>query len=290
MKNQLGIVIPCYQAAKLLPRCLPPLLQSPLKPRVLIIDSSSTDGTVEIAKKMGAETLVIPKHEFNHGTTRERGRHHLNTSLVVMMTQDAFATSIDMLNHLITPLVEQKASISYARQLPHNQASIFAAFPRQFNYPIVSHIRSLADVERYGAYTFFCSNSCAAYLNSALDEIEGFSPVLFGEDTIAVAKLLHRGHRIAYVAEATVHHSHDYTLRQEFQRHYAMGLTRKVHQELFAICGSDSKRGKAYVQALLTELWRNAPMRIPYALLQTFVKYTGYCLGRSQTIVITDYS
>jgi len=286
VKNQVGIVIPCCQAAKHLPHCLPPLLQSPLKPRILVIDSSSTDNTVEIAEDLGVETLVIPKNQFNHGLTREKGRLYLNTPIVAMLTQDAYAASSEMLNHLVKPLVENKASISYARQIPHIGAGIFASFPRKFNYPAESHIRSIGDAGAYGAYTFFCSNSCAAYLNSALDEIGGFGAALFGEDTIAAAKLLHRGHRIAYAAEALVRHSHDYTLKEEFRRHIEMGLSRREFQKLFAVCGPASSRGRAYVRALLMELWHTAPLQIPYALLQTLVKYSGYRLGCSSLMQI----
>jgi rhamnosyltransferase len=267
----IGIVIPTFQAAQHLPHCLPPLLQSPLKPRILVLDSSSTDETVEIARSMG---------EFNHGTTREKGRRHLGTSIVVMMTQDAYSTSPYMLEKLVEPLMTQKASVAYARQLPHQGAGFFGSFARTFNYPAVSHIRSLQDVSTYGVYTFFCSNSCAAYLNSALDEIGGFTPVLFGEDTVAVAKLLHKQHRIAYVAEAEVCHSHDYTLKQEFCRHFDIGLARRLYQDLLAIGGQDSQRGKAYVRILLQTLYREHPTWIPYALLQTGAKYLGYCLGR----------
>ena len=160
----------------------------------------------------------------------------------------------------------------------------FASFPRKFNYPKDSQVRSIDDCKTYGAYTFFCSNSCAAYLNSALDEIGGFAPTRFGEDTIAVAKLMHRGHRIAYAAEAIVHHSHDYTLKQEFLRHFEMGISRKQHQELLSICGPDSQRGKTYVRSLLREIWNDAPNKIPYALLQILAKYAGYQLGRSGII------
>lgn len=280
MKSEIGVVIPCYQASKHLPHLLPPLLQSTLKPRVLVIDSSSTDGTAEIAKQMGAETHLISKKEFNHGTTREMGRQILRTPIIVMMTQDAYPTSEAMLQLLVKPLINKQASVSYAKQIPHDNASLLAAFHRQFNYPNESHIRSLADVDRYGVYTLFCSNSCAAYLNSSLDEIGGFSPTLFGEDTLAVAKLLHRGQRIAYVAEAVVRHSHDYTLKQEFIRHLDMGKARKSFQELLAICGPDTNRGKAYVWALLKELCVKAPHKIPYAILQTAIKYAGYKTGR----------
>ncbi len=283
MQSSIGIVIPTFQAAKHLPHCLPPLLQSPLKPRILVIDSSSTDGTASIARQMGAETLVIPQSEFNHGTTREKGRQYLRTPIVVMMTQDAYPTSPDMLGHLVKPLLEKKSSIAYARQLPHKGAGFFGAFARTFNYPATSHIRSLQDIATYGVYTFFCSDSCAAYCNDALDEIRGFPHVLFGEDTVVVAKLLHRQHYIAYVAEAEVRHSHDYTLKQEFCRHFDIGLARHLYQNLIAIAGSDSQRGKAYVKTLLKDLWQTSPSLIPYALLQTFAKFGGYRLGKASS-------
>jgi rhamnosyltransferase len=285
----IGIVIPTFQAAKHLPHCLPPLLHSPLKPRLLVIDSSSTDDTVAIARSMGAETLVIPQKEFNHGTTREKGRQYLRTPIVVMLTQDAYATSPAMLEHLVKPLFEQQASVAYARQLPHRKATIFATFARHFNYSSTSHIRSLADISTYGVYTFFCSNSCAAYLNDALDEVGGFPPVLFGEDTVVVAKLLHRQHRIAYVAEAQVYHSHDYTLKQEFCRHFDIGLVRRDYQNLLAISGKDSRRGKAYIQALLRKLWNQSPAQIPYALLQTLAKWCGYRLGQASLHTSTQW-
>lgn len=281
MYPSIGIVIPTFQASKHLPRCLPPLLNSPLKPKILIIDSSSTDDTVSIARSMGALVQVIPQSEFNHGTTRERGRQYLRTSIIVMMTQDAYATSPDMLTALVSPLIQGEASISYARQIPYPKASLCSAFAREFNYPVgKSHTRSLKEIDTHGVYTFFCSNSCAAYLNAALDEVGGFPYVLFGEDTLVVAQLLHQKHRIAYVAEAEVLHSHDYSLKQEFQRHFDMGFARHSYQKWLKAGGKDSQRGKTYVLQLLKHLQKKAPWSIPYALLQSFVKFCGYQLGQ----------
>lgn len=279
--HSIGIVIPTFQAAKHLPRCLPLLMQSKLKPRILVIDSSSKDGTAQIAKEMGVEVLVIPQHEFNHGTTREKGRRHLGTDIVVMITQDAYTNSVHMLDELVRPLMQKEASIAYARQIPHHGADFFEAFPRQFNYPPHSHVRGIQDIASHGVYTFFCSNSCAAYLNSALDEIGGFPPVIFGEDTIVVAKLLHRHHKIAYVASAEVRHSHRYTLKQEFHRHFDMGLARQTFQDLIAIAGSDTKRGKTYFKTMLKELKKVNPQLIPYAIVQTAVKFFGYRMGKA---------
>ena len=277
--NSIGVVIPTHRAEVHLSRLLPILAASSLQPRILVIDSSSDDNTLLVAQEYGAETLVIPRNEFNHGSTRELGRKYLNTDIVVMMTQDAYPVGEEMLEHLVLPLLSGEASVSYGRQIPHAGADIFEAFPRAFNYPAVSHIRSIADVENYGVFTFFCSDSCADYVNTALDETGGFSPILTNEDYFAVAKLLQHGYRIAYVAEAVVEHSHGYTLRQEFQRYFDTGYVRAVNPWVTAVVGSAEGRGRAFLRVFLQELAVNKPLLIPYALLNTLVKWLGYRVG-----------
>lgn len=279
--KSMGVALITHNAAHHLPYCLPPLIQSPLKPKILVVNSSSSDGTVELAKKFGVETLVIPRTSFNHGLTRELARKTLQTDIVVMATPDAYASSPDVLGELVMPLLEGKASLAYARQIPHENASFFEAFPRSFNYPSESHIRSLADLETYGVYTFFFSDSFGAYLNSALDEIGGFSSVLTGEDTLACAKLLFEGHDVAYVAEAEVRHSHGYSLRQEFCRHFDTGLARREYREWIELGGKDRKRGVCYVKAMVKELLKKKPHLVPYGLLQSLVKWVGYQIGQA---------
>lgn len=275
----IGAVFITHHAKKLLPRSLPAFLNSPLKPRVLVVNSSSNDGTVETAEALGAETLVIPRKEFNHGSTREMARQHLKTDIIVMVTPDAFAKDNNVLEKLVSPLIEGKASASYARQIAHDGADFFESFPRVFNYPQKSHIRGIEDVETYGVYTFFCSNSCAAYNNKALDEIGGFIPVLLGEDTVAIAKLLKNGHKIAYVAEAIVQHSHRYTLLDEFKRNFDTGLARKEYRSLLELGGNDSKRGKEYVKEMTKHLSKEKPHLLPYACTQIMAKWLGYKIG-----------
>ncbi|HRD55796.1 MAG TPA: glycosyltransferase [Parachlamydiaceae bacterium] len=273
-----GLIVPTWNSKHHLKNCLTPFLNSPLNIKILIIDSSSTDGTVEEAKRLGVETLVIAKEEFNHGLTREKARRHLKTDIVIFTTDDAYAVSNSIAETLIKPLVEGKASISYARQIPKDGADFFESFPRSFNYPEKSHIRSLEDKDYYGAYTFFCSNSCAAYLNSALDEIGGFSDVIFGEDTVAVAKLLKKGHKIAYSAKSIVKHSHSYTLKQEFFRYYLMGKGRKQYQELLST-GSLNKRGSSFFKEMLKRLLKEKPYLVPYAIINTAAKFLGFKIG-----------
>ncbi len=280
-----GVAIVTYQAEKWISACLAPILQSPLHPRVLVIDSSSTDRTVQAVRQMGVEAVVIPKSEFNHGLTREMARKRLNTDIAVFLTQDAQLVDAQSLAALIDPIVNGQASVTYARQLPHEGAGFFEAFLREFNYPQDSHFRSLKDVEKYGVYTCFCSDSCAAYDNAALDGIGGFPEVAFGEDAVAAAKLILAGRTIGYVAEARVRHSHSYSLREEFCRHLDIGVYRKKYAGLFLPFGKDKERGKAYAKAMIKRLWREKPWLIPYALVQILMKGLGYYLGRSRFLL-----
>lgn len=277
----IGIAIPTLNAAHLLPKCIPPLLASPEKPRILIIDSSSKDQTVKVAEKFGIEIIVIPRDTFNHGTTRDIARKHLGTDIVIMMTPDAIAVDNQMIGKLIQPIVEEKAVASYARQIPHDHAEFFEAFPREFNYPPAGHIRNISDIERYGIYTFFCSDSCAAYLNSALEGIGGFQKVLIGEDTVAVAQLLRKGYSVSYTADAIVKHSHDYSLIQEFRHYFDTGIARRSYANLIECPTTDGQRGKQYVTAMLKKLIKEKPTLLPYAILQSIIKWAGYRIGHA---------
>lgn len=277
--QSVGVVILTLNAGHHLDRCLKGIKESVLAPKILIVDSSSEDQTVAIAKNHGIETIVIKREDFNHGATREFARKHLNTDIVVMVTPDAYTVDNTVLELLVRPIINRSAVVAYARQIPHDHAGFFEAFPRKFNYPEESQIRSIEDHSTFGAYTYFCSNSFAAYLNTALDEIGGFKSVLLGEDTVAVAMLLHKGYKVAYVAEALVKHSHCYTLRQEFSRYFDTGYARVRCPYLSK--GGDGKRGKKFCKEMIKQLAKNQWHLLPYALLQCGVKWLGYRLGAS---------
>ncbi len=243
-----------------------------------MIDSSSSDETLAVAQGYGVDVVSIPRSSFNHGTTRERGRRVLGCDIVVMMTPDAYPRK-GMLEKLIAPLLEGRAELSYARQVARSSASLFEAFPRAYNYPRSSHIRSQQDVKEWGVYSFFLSDSCAAYRNGVLDELGGFPEVLTAEDALVAAKALLAGYRIAYVAEAVVEHSHRYSLWQELTRHFDTGYMRRQYRPLFSSFGSDQRRGRSFVNTFLKRVVQEKPYLLPYAMVHIGAKFMGYWLG-----------
>jgi rhamnosyltransferase len=277
--GQVGVAIITHKARRHLDRCLPSLLRSPLRPRVLVVNSGSGDGTLERAQELGAETLLVPRSNFNHGLTRELARHHLACPVVVMLTPDAYPQGEDFLERLTAPIRAGVAAVAYGRQIARDRAGVIERFGRAFNYPEHSHLRGLEDWPRYGSYTHFCSNACAAWSNPALDAIGGFPATLVSEETIAAARLLQRGERIAYVAEAVVQHSHDYGLIDEFRRHFDIGWSRRRFAADLVSREGDAPRGRAFARALLVRVAREAPWLLPYLPVLLAAKWAGYAAG-----------
>lgn len=279
MTATIGIAVITHRARQHLPHCLPPLLASPLRPKVLVVNSSSNDGTVELAREIGADTLIVPRRSFNHGTTRELARRVLGTDIVMMLTPDAYPSSPTLVERLTRPIREGQAAVAYGRQVAETDGQLVERFGRAFNYPPTSQLRSMGDWPLYGSYTHFCSNACAAWSNAALDAIGGFRPTLVSEETIAVAELLARGERIAYVAEAVVRHSHRYRLRDEFKRSFDVGWTRHLYRHLLLAREADETRGGRFVRALIPTVLAEAPWRLPEAMLRVGLRYAGYRTG-----------
>lgn len=278
-----SIVIPTYNAEKNLESCLKNLVISDIKPNILVIDSSSTDRTIEIAKKYDLDHIIIPQRDFNFGYIREKYRKYKNAEVFIALSQDAYACDKNFVKELIEPLFKENVVISYARQIPKNIDNPLESIPRLFNYPSSSHVRSIKDIKKYGVYTFFCSNSAAAYSNDALDSVGGFPEVLLHEDHLIVAKLLQKGLSISYSAEAKIYHSHDYTVKQEFSRYFDIGYvvsTNIWYKNL--IYGTTSRGVKLSLKIFRSIIFQN-PQLLPKYILTSLAKYFGYTIGLNQS-------
>jgi rhamnosyltransferase len=280
-KPFISLIIPTYNAEPLIDTVLQAIKKNQYSIDILIIDSSSSDNTVNtVLQHDDVKVIIISQKAFNHGGTREFARKQVTADIVVFLTQDAIPTSVDFIEKLTFPLLTSDTiAVSYGRQIPHDGADIFETFPREYNYGLDFQVRSIKDIEHYGVYTFFCSNSCAAYKNKALDEIGGFKSVLTNEDYFAVAELLQKGYEIAYVPEAIVKHSHRYTLWQEFQRYFDTGYVRAENPIIQKLVGQAEKRGIGFVSALIKKLWIESPSLIPYAIVQSLIKWLGFRAG-----------
>lgn len=262
-------------------------LQTPMVQGV-VIDSESTDGTDFSTLPDNWQLQRIAVADFNHGSTRSQALGHLpqGTEMVVFMTQDALLAEPHALSRLVSVFADPSVACAYGRQLPHADASPVAAHARLFNYSDVSRTVSLDDKAHLGLKACFLSNSFAAYRVADLQAVGGFpSSVILGEDMSVAARLLMVGKRVAYVADACVHHSHNYSVLQEFRRYFDTGVFHARNPWLLQTFGSAGGEGMRFVRSELLYLWRYTPWWIPSAMVRTFAKLAGYRMGQFEALM-----
>jgi rhamnosyltransferase len=256
--------------------------QRRLPSEVLVLDSSSTDGTADLARRDGCRVVTIPRAEFRHGGTRQIAAElALGSEILVYLTQDSILADENALTRLAAAFEDASVGAAYGRQLPRSCANAIEAHARLFNYPPVSSIRSLGSTNSLGFKAIFFSNSFGAYRRTALKQAGGFPKESnFGEDTVVAARLLQNGWRIAYVAEAQAYHSHAHSYREEFQRYYRIGRLHRSEPWLLRDFGKASGEGLRFAISEIQYLSKHAPWLIPEAMLRTSLKYLGYKRGR----------
>ncbi len=224
----------------------------------------------------------ITPEEFDHGATRRYGVSLSDADFFICMTDDAVPADNRLVEELIRPLEEKKASVSYARQLPGKDSDIVEKTSRRFNYPARSCIKSLADLDTLGIKTFFCSNACAAYDRDVYEALGGFKEhMIFNEDMVYAAGVIDAGGSIAYVAEARVIHTHHYTALQQLKRNFDLGVSQAQFPEVFERVSSSSEGMRMIKMTVRTLIKKGRILKIPGVMVHSAFKLAGYKLGRA---------
>lgn len=257
--------------------------QQPPPARVLIIDSGSVDGSDQIAIDAGFDLIRISKTDFDHGGTRQMAAENCDgIPFLVYLTQDAVLVGTNALANLVAAFSDALVGVVYGRQLPRAGADAIESHARLFNYPDYSSIRTFKDISMFGIKAAFSSNSFSAYRHEALIAAGGFpSRLILAEDMVVTARLLKLGWSSAYVSDAQVHHSHPYSLLQEFKRYFDIGVLHHDQSWILSEFGKPESEGSRFVKSELTYLLQHTPWLLPSAMIRTFSKYLGYSLGKN---------
>jgi rhamnosyltransferase len=283
-----AVIIPTRNGEQWLASLLSMLQQQTLVPEeILVVDSGSSDATCTIARKYGVRLEQIGPETFDHGGTRTMAAGRVDADILLYMTQDAVPSTEDALERLVRPLAEEKIGATYGRQLPAADAHPLSRHLRLFNYPDQSEVRCGQDRHRYGFKTIFISNSFAAYRRDVL-AAHGFFPehLLFGEDTLTVAKMVENGYCIAYVSEACVYHSHNYSIVQDFKRYFDIGVFHVDQAEQLMKFGGPGGAGRKYVKSEMAMLIAEKRyLLLPESCLRNCGKLLAYNLGKRYRIL-----
>jgi L-ascorbate metabolism protein UlaG (beta-lactamase superfamily)/glycosyltransferase involved in cell wall biosynthesis len=166
---------------------------------VIIVDSGSTDRTLDIAARYGCRIFHIAREDFSFGRSLNMGCREALGKILVMISGHCVPVDEHWLKNLCQPIQDGFSQYSYGRQIggPNthiSEACIFAKFfPQESCIPQVG---------------FFCNNANSAMLKSAWEK-NIFDEGLTGLEDMDLAKrLVKGGGLIAYKADAAVFHYH----------------------------------------------------------------------------------
>lgn len=190
----------------------------------VLVDSGSTDETVEIARDHGARIIGIKQSDFSFGRALNRGCKAATGDIITIISGHCVPVGRNWIAALCAPLAEGKASYSYGRQIgdDHSNYSERRIFAKYF--PEKSAIPQEG---------FFCNNANSALLRSAWASMPFDEDITGLEDMELAKQMIEQGHKIAYVADAPVFHHHEESwkqVRRRFERE-ALAL-RKIMPEV----------------------------------------------------------
>ena len=196
---------------------------------IVVVDSSSTDGTRERAEHHGAVVFPIPRENFNHGRTRNLGIKVATGELIALLTQDAEPRDPQWLKGLIEPFEDPRVAGVYSRVVPRNDASplVERSVKADLVYSEERLYKKVDNLEEWHAKHPFerrveghFNNVSSCVRRSVVEEIP-FPEIFFGEDLAWGIKILEAGHALVYEPSSAVVHSHPTSLIDDFKRHKA---------------------------------------------------------------------
>jgi len=109
-----SVIIPTYNEAQAIGRVLADL-PSGLASEVIVVDSDSSDGTPEIAAKMGARVVKEPRRGY--GRACLTGLANVDSPEVIVFLDGDYSDRPSELPNLLAPIIEGRADITVGSRL-----------------------------------------------------------------------------------------------------------------------------------------------------------------------------
>lgn len=211
---KISMVIRAYNEAAHLPKLLHGLDHQTRQPdQVIVVDSGSTDDTVQIAKAWGVHDIVhIPKEEFTFGRSLNLGVEAATGDVVVIPSAHVFPVYDTWVEKLVAPFADDEVAVAYGRQVWDERTRYSERRIMQRWFPPTSIARQSDP---------FSNNANSAIRRTRWEE-HRYDESLTGLEDLAFAKqMLADGWAVSYVAEAPVVHVHEETwssIRNRYRR------------------------------------------------------------------------
>ena len=208
-----GVVIRTLNESELIGRCLETLAvqRGDFNLDVLVVDSGSTDETVEIARRHGARIVELPPGEFDYSRSLNLGIEEVRGDLVVSLSAHAIPTDEGWLESVTAHFEQPDVAGVSTRQVPWPDApwqevkriaQAFGEEPRTYS--------------RADSAGLLFSNAASAIRRSVWQEHPFTLPAV--EDLEWAQRVVAAGWSIVYEPGTAVYHSHRESPRAQARR------------------------------------------------------------------------
>jgi rhamnosyltransferase len=227
--TDISVIIPVKNSQRYLDAALKAVFTQEInfKFEVIVIDSGSTDNSLNIITAYPVRLYRINEREFNHGLTRNYGAARAQGKYIIFMTPDAVPCNNRWMQRLIDDLEsDQQAAGVYSRQIPRRDSCplVQLRVNRFFTAGEEKTVNQINDPEDYRKlppnekYRFCNFDNVSSCIRRTVWEKIPFPKTDFAEDLEWSKKALEAGYKIIYEPESIVFHAHDFSIRGWYRR------------------------------------------------------------------------
>lgn len=219
---QVSIVIRCYNEEEHIGRLLTGLMQQTVHDvEIILVDSGSTDATLSIASRFPVKTVSIRPEEFSFGYSLNVGCRAATGEFIAIASAHVYPVYKDWLEQLLLPFADPQVALVYGKQRG-NESTQYS------EHQIFSHWFPEESNRRQDHP--FCNNANACIRRTLWEQLP-YNETLTGlEDLDWAKRVMARGHRIVYAADAQIIHVHNETPRRIYNRYRREAI---AHKEIF---------------------------------------------------------
>lgn len=183
------------------------------RPQIIVVDSGSTDRTVEIAKSWRVNLLEIPKAEFNYSRALNLGIGSSCGEFIAVLSAHAIPRSNDWLARMLSHFKTAGVAGVCCRETPWPDADWREVLRLRTTFGEQTRVYDKSSTDL--SVTFSNAASC---IRRTVWEEHPFVVMPYAEDREWARWALANGYKIVYEANAVVYHSHNETCRQAARR------------------------------------------------------------------------